>query len=261
MDDITSKQNEKIKFAVKIKNDASFRKKEGLFFLEGLRLCLDALESPIEVLSLFLTGSAILKYGDFLETLQKSSKSVYKISDDIAEKLSDTKNPQGVFCICRLVNKSRSSPKIKKNGLYIALENLQSPDNLGALARSAEALGIDGLIVSGGCGIFNPKALRASMGSLLRFNIMETGDLPLFLEECLSRGMSVYAAVPDRDALSVKEMDRSKGMVAVIGNEGSGLSREVLSLCTSKVTIPMRGRAESLNAAAAAAVIMWEMVR
>ena len=145
--------------------------------------------------------------------------------------------------------------------MYIAVENIQTPLNLGAVARTAEALGREGLIVSGGCDIYNPQAQRAAMGSLLRLPVIEAEDLPAFLKDCAAKGMKTYAAVPDRGALSVTEMDRSKGVVCVVGNEGSGLSEDVIKSCVSPVTITMRGRAESLNAAAAAAVIMWEMVR
>ncbi len=261
MNNISSKSNDKIKQAIKLRSDSSERKKTGMFFLEGLRLCTDAAKSGTEILSVFLTEDALEKNGGELWMLTERGKSVYIITDDISNKLSDTKNPQGVFCICKTLDKSHNIDKINYNGMYIAVENIQTPLNLGAVARTAEALGLEGLIVSGGCDIYNPKAQRAAMGSLLRLPVIEAEDLPAFLKDCAAKGMKTYAAVPDRGALSVTEMDRSKGVVCVVGNEGSGLSEDVIKSCVSPVTITMRGRAESLNAAAAAAVIMWEMVR
>lgn len=261
MNKLESKSNDKIKQAIKLRNDSSERKKTGMFFLEGLRLCVDAAKNGIEILSVFVTENALVKNGDELKALTERGKTVYQITEDISNKLSDTKNPQGVFCICKTLDKSHNIDKINYNGMYIAVENIQTPLNLGAVARTAEALGLDGLIVSGGCDIYNPKAQRAAMGSLLRLPVIEEEDLSSFLKDCAANGMKTYAAVPDRGAPSVTEMDRKKGVVCVIGNEGNGLSDTVINSCVSPITITMKGRAESLNAAAAAAVIMWEMVR
>lgn len=258
---ITSRNNEKIKNAAKICADSSYRKKTGMFFLEGLRLCCDAAENGMKPETVFVTEAAIEKNEKELEVLLTSGKETFVITDEIADKLSDTKNTQGVFCVCKTLDKFANIDKINNNGIYIAMENVQTPDNLGAAARTAEALGLDGMIVSGGCDIHNPKALRASMGSLLRLDVFSVANLPSFLEKCNSDGMNTYAAVPDSKALPVTEIDKSKGMICVVGNEGNGLTEKTISSCSSTITIPMKGRAESLNAAAAACMIMWEMVR
>ncbi len=258
---ITSRNNEKIKFAAKLCSDASERRRQGMFFLEGLRLCCDAAENGICAYQCFITENALERYSEEIGVILDCAEEVYVITDEIASKLSDTKNTQGVFCVCKTLDKFSNIDKINYNGIYIAMENVQTPDNLGAAARTAEALGIDGMIVSGGCDIYNPKALRASMGALLRLNVFSVPDLPEFLGECGVQGMNTYAAVPDGNALPVTEMDKSKGIVCAVGNEGNGLTEKTISSCGSKITIPMRGRAESLNAAAAACMIMWEMVR
>ena len=257
---LTSRNNEKIKNAVKLCNDSSERKRTGCFFLEGLRLCCDAALNGHIAETVFVTENALANHGDELEVLIDSAKESFIITDEISLKLSDTKNPQGVFCICKTLDKSDNIDKIKYNGIYIALENVQTPGNLGAVARTAEALGLDGMIVSGGCDIYNPKALRAAMGSLLRLDIISVDNLPEFLKECSANGMKTYAAVPDSSALSVTHMDKTSGVICAVGNEGNGLSENVISCCEA-ITIPMKGRAESLNAASAACVIMWEMVR
>ncbi len=258
---ITSKSNDKIKQAAKLCADSASRKKQGLFFLEGLRLCCDAVYSGLVPESVFVTRNALKKYSRELDILLEKTENKYIITEDIAEKLSDTKNPQGVFCICKILDKRCKIDKIDYNGKYIAMENIQTPVNLGAAARTAEALGLDGLIVSGGCDIYNPKALRASMGSLIRLNVYDISDLAAFLKKCGENSVKTYAAVPDRNALPVTLMDKSHGIICVVGNEGNGLSEGVISACGERITIPMKGRAESLNAAAAASVVMWEMVR
>ncbi len=258
---LTSRNNDKIKHAVKLCSDSSERRRSGCFFLEGLRLCCDAALNGHIAQTVFITDNAMKNHGNELSVLIDSAKEAYIITEDIALKLSDTKNPQGVFCICKTLDKSDNIDKINSNGMYIALENVQTPGNLGAVARTAEALGLDGVIVSGGCDIYNPKALRAAMGSLLRLDVINVDCLPDLLKECSKQGMKTYAAVPDSSALPVTKMDKSGGVICVIGNEGNGLTDSVIASCSDSITIPMKGRAESLNAGAAACVIMWEMVR
>ena len=258
---LTSRNNEKIKHAVKLCTDSSERKRTGCFFLEGLRLCCDAAINGNVAETVFVTENALSNHGEELVALIDSAKEVFVITEEISLKLSDTKNPQGVFCICKTLDKLNNIDKIKYNGIYIALENVQTPGNLGAVARTAEALGLDGMIVSGGCDIYNPKALRAAMGSMLRLDVISVDDLSSFLKNCGSKGMKTYAAVPDASALPVTSIDRSGGIICAVGNEGNGLSDKVISSCCDAVTIPMKGRAESLNAASAACLIMWEMVR
>ena len=149
---------------------------------------------------------------------------------------------------------------VEKGGRYLALEQVQNPQNLGAAARTAEALGIAGLIVSGGCDRFNPKALRASMGSLLRLPVMQVEDLASWLK-AQNEMILTLATVPDATATSICTLDFSGGAIAVVGNEGNGVSDAVLAAVRERVTIPMRGAAESLNASAAATITMWEMMR
>lgn len=255
---IDSISNAKIKFASKISTSSSFRKSEKIFFLEGLRLCKDAALSCVSIKTLFYTEKALQKSEDDITFIANRSENVYIISESVSNKLTLTQSSQGVFCLCQI------SQSVKDNVLntckYIALDNVQNPDNLGAIARTAEALGIKGLIISGGCDIYNPKALRASMGSLLRLDIIKTENLPAYLTKLKNSGVKIYATTPSSDAVDITKADMSSTVVSVIGNEAKGVSDDVMSLCT-KVTIKMLGRAESLNAAMAAAITMWEMMK
>ncbi len=192
---------------------------------------------------------------------EDAAERTFIVSEEVAEKLGDTKNPQGVFCICKMLDKNTNIGKIKYNGKYIALENVSNPSNFGAVIRTAEAVGLDGVIVSGGCDIYNPKSQRAAMGSLFRLNVIEVEDLPAFLKELALNGMSIYAGVPDCNAEKITQVDMKNGVVTIIGNEGNGISAETCEAATKLVTIPMKGRAESLNAAAAASIMIWEMMR
>lgn len=250
-----------MKYAVKLREKDSFRKSEGLFFIEGARLCADAALSSVKIKELYVTESATLKYSEYVRLAENVAERSFLVSEEVAEKLSDTKNPQGVFCICKMLDKNTNIGKIKYNGKYIALENVSNPSNFGAVVRTAEAVGLDGVIVSGGCDIYNPKSQRAAMGSLFRLNIVEVDDLPDFLKSLAENGMSVYAGVPDSDAEKITEVDMKNGVVTIIGNEGNGISDATKQASTKLVTIPMQGRAESLNAAAAASIMIWEMMR
>ena len=253
MEQITSKTNPRVKSAAALL-DRRERKKTGLFLLEGARLCADAAENGVTVETLFLTAAAAEKYPAEAALLQRTAKQAFLVSEAAAEKLSDTKNSQHIFCVCR---RNGAAHPVDPGGLYVFLDNVQNPDNLGAVSRTAEALGFDGLIVSGGCETDSPKALRASMGALLRFPVIAAEDGAALLRECKEKGMRLLATVPDRDADDITRLQLSSGAVLVIGNEGAGVSEETLTLCTDRVTIPMAGKAESLNAAAAAAIAMF----
>lgn len=259
-DRLTAKNNEKIKQAVAVRDSAKVRRESGLFFLEGSRLCSDAVQSKIGIYRAFFTLSAIKKYHDGYAAVSAAADEVYEISDELASKLSDTKNPQGIFCLCR-VSGGINDEEINSDGKYLLLENVQDPSNLGAISRTAEALGINGLIVCGGCDIYNPKALRASMGSALRLCVINRENAADVIGEANSKGMLTIASTPQSSATPIMQVDMSGGMVCVVGNEGNGVSDELMNICRTQVTIPMGGRAESLNAATAAAILIWEMVR
>jgi len=259
MEKIASRNNERIKAAAGLIRSASERAEKGLFVIEGARLCRDAYLSGIEPAEIYVTAAALKKYSKDLPFIEAHEAHVFEISEEVSEKLSDTKNPQGIFCICKTLDKKYNIDKMKYGGFYAALDNIQTPDNLGAVLRTAEAMGLDGAVISGGCDIYNPKALRASMGAAFRLPLIRAEYLPLFLERLSLKGMKIFACVPDEKALTVSEADFSGGAAAVIGNEGAGISEEVLAACGERITIPMRGKAESLNAAAAAAIVFWEI--
>lgn len=200
------------------------------------------------------------KYPESCNVVSEAADESYEISDEIAAKLSDTKNPQGIFCLCRVTD-GINDEKIKSDGKYLLLENVQDPSNLGAISRTAEALGIDGIIVCGGCDIYNPKALRASMGSALRLCVLNRENAVDVIGEANGKGMLTIASTPQSSAIPITQVDFSGGAICVVGNEGNGVSEDLMNICRKRVTIPMGGRAESLNAATAAAILIWEMVR
>ncbi len=255
---ITAKNNPKIKEIKGLLTSSKDRKNSGLFVAEGVRLCLDAVKSNCQIVSVFCTENCLNKNNDSVLEIKNACEDFYLVSEDVLKSISDTVTPQGVVCTVKIRENDFQYEQGKK---YIALDTIQNPDNLGAISRTAEAFGIDGLVISGGCDIYNPKALRASMGALFRLPIKVCKNLKEEITLCKNIGISSFATVPDRDACDITKTDFSAGALCIIGNEGNGVSKEIIDACDYKITIKMQGRAESLNAAAAASITMWELVK
>lgn len=257
MEKITSKSNNLIKHTKKLFTSHKDRDLFSQFALEGARLCFDALDSDCGADILLLTENAAQKYSDKCDRLINGFERSYFISSELASYLSETKNPQGVFAVC---SRRENNFYLQTGKKYIALDKIQDPSNLGAVIRTAEALGIDGAVFSGCCDLYNPKVLRASMGGALRLPVLLCDDLAREIKKFRSLGFSVYAAVPDHSATDIKNITFKGSDICVIGNEGNGVSEEVKKACSGLLTINMLGRAESLNASVAAAIVMWEML-
>ncbi len=257
---ITSKDNGAVKKAAKLMSSAHYRREESLFCLEGVRLVEDAHLSGYEFDALFFTEKAETLYGDLIHKIQTKSDSAYKVTEEVFEKISDTVSPQGILAVVKMP--AETELKINKKGMYIALENTQDPANLGAIVRTAEALGIDGIIVSaGGCDPYSPKSERAAMGSLLRLPVIKANDFLSLLADLKKSGMEIIATVPRGQDAVLGEYKFKEGSVVLIGNEGNGLTDEAIRLANKKLTVKMAGRNESLNASAAAAIFIWEMMK
>lgn len=262
---ITSRQNPLARHAAALAASADKRRQEGLFLCEGARLCEDAARSRLELETCFFTDRAAEKYGRYLQAALSSCKKAFVVTEPVAAILSTTKTSQGIFCVCHfppLLCREKPAEGIPQ-GPCVVLEDLQDPGNLGTVLRTAEALGISQAFLLGDCcDPLSPKVLRASMGAVFRLGLCEESS-PARLEELLrSQGYKLHAAVPDPSARNVTDVDFSQGLHAVwIGNEGNGLREESIALCGDRVTIPMGGRAESLNASAAATILLWEMKR
>lgn len=259
---ITSRDNSSVKLAVRLMTSARERRKSGLIICEGARLCCDAIESGVHGEELFCTSAAMEKYAGYVEKLIENSNEVYEITNEISEKIGDTNSPQGIFLIAKTPNVENNIDKLNTTGQYVLLEGLQDPSNVGSIFRTAEALGIDGIILTDNCSsCFAPKALRAGMGAMFRIPIFLTSNAGKDMRAAVSRNMRPMAAVPHGDSSDVTAIKFFKGAIMCIGNEGNGLTEELIAACPERVTIPMNGRAESLNAATAASILMWEMMR
>ena len=259
MERISSRSNEKIKLCRKLLSSKKERRENGLFPVEGVRIVSDALSENAEIFCAFVTDELIEKYPDTVSLLdEKSGGKVYIVTDELAAYISDTEETQGVTALCRSPSLPSAGELVSPSGKYIMLSRIQDPGNMGTMLRTADAVGIDGVICCGCCDIFNPKTVRSAMGSILRVPLCVCTEDEAFAA-FEANGIRSYAAVIDSDALSVTECGFGKGCAVLIGNEGSGLSEETSSRCTERMTIKMHGRINSLNAAMAAGIIMWEL--
>lgn len=259
---ISSRDNRKIKETAKLISSTKYRRETGLFVIEGLRLCCDAAGCGVEIDTLFITDDAFERYGDKMTELISTAKEIFSVTEEVFFKISDTSSPQGVLAVCKTPDIELNVDKITSNGRYVVCENVSDPSNLGAISRTAEALGVNGMIIVGnGCDPFGPKAQRASMGSLLRLPLYKFREIKAAYEFLHNCSITVYASVVDREAKKVTDVSFGDGSAVVIGNEGNGLTDEAKQICDEQITIPITGRAESFNAAAAAAILLWELIK
>ena len=271
---IRSRQNKNIVELCKL-TDRKAREATKTFRFDGIKLLEEAIKNDVEICAVFLSSSAQERVLDFLRTrfggaYEDRIEKCFVVSDDIFDKISEEKSPEGVITIAKYIDKLQKNATIyssahfleMKNEHIVLLESVRDPSNVGAIIRSAAAIGIDRLILSADCAdIYHPRAVRGSMGTLFNQRIDRVSDLPATIAEMRKSGRRVFAAALDDRALSLGKFEILTGDAVVIGNEGHGLSDDVIAACGNSVIIPMSERAESFNAAVAASILMWEFAK
>ncbi|NLW79370.1 MAG: RNA methyltransferase [Ruminococcaceae bacterium] len=246
---ITSRANERVKYAGRLATSAAFRAQEGLFFAEGARLCFD-LAKMLPVKLAFYTERMLLARPEVAHLAQEG----LLVSDGVAEKLGDTKTPQGLFCLVHMPKASLADMNAATGVLLC--ENVGDPANVGAMIRSAAGLGLGGVVLSPGCAdAFSPKALRASMGAVGRIPVVSS-PVDAAVAHLRAAGAVVLATTLE-GAVPYTEAPQGRPFVLMVGNEAAGLSPEAVALADERIAIPMHRGVESLNAAAAATALMF----
>ncbi len=249
MEQITSLKNEYIKQLCRLKT-VSGRREQEAFMIEGQKLCEEAISSGQTIERCLFTQS--VSKLPLLSSLP--SDQLLLISDTVASKLSSLETAPGIFMV--LKPKEISPPSDAP--FILALDHLADPANLGAILRSAEAFGARMLFCSEGCvDLYSPKVLRGAMGSVFRVPVLR-GDLISFINLKKEEGYRILGAGLNRHFTQLPDLSFQEPTVMVIGNESNGISVPVMSLCHGGVFIPMRGNNESLNAAVAASILLWE---
>ena len=250
---ITSKENPVIRHYRELCRKKRYRRTCKLFPAEGLRLVREAVQAG-NAGTVLLTAAAREKYAD-------EFPDSFCISDELGRYIADTEHPQGVFAVCRMPQLSFEEQPLRPDGRYLVTCGLQDPGNMGMILRTADALGADAVLSCQSCEVYSPKVVRATMGAIFRQPVYEVSDVQAMSDALWKAGIRSFAAVLCAEARPVTECYFGKGCAVWIGNEGNGLSEEAVAVCDEKVLIPMRGNAESLNAAMAAGILMWEMIK
>ena len=250
---LTSLTNPRVKQVAELVKKSKARKKEDVFVVEGIKMFQ---EVPIEkVKECFVTESFFEK----CECKEKLCQCNYElVSEEVFKKISDTQTPQGILCVVQQYHYNIEEILQKENPLLVILEDLQDPGNLGTIIRTGEGAGIDGIIMTKETvDIYNPKTIRATMGSIYRVPFLYVDDLGQVIKELNKRKIHTYAAhLQGKEYYDVQEF--KKGCAFLIGNEGNGLKKETADLAERYIKIPMEGQLESLNAAVATAILMYE---
>ena len=248
---ITSKDNETIKSIKKLK-EKKFRTES--FIVEGIKMVKEALEqAEVEKVIVSETFSS----SDDFKSLNCDEQKLIIASDKVFEDLTDVVTPQGIIAV---VKKSSNSDVDYSDGFVLALDGIQDPGNLGTIIRTADSASIKQILVSKGTvDAYSPKVVRSTMGGIFRTKIIEVEDLAQALNSFKDNGYKVVTTELSAEK-SIYDMDYQKSVV-VIGNEANGVTEEVSKTATDKVIIPMLGKTESLNAAVATSIMIYEYVR
>ena len=251
MEKITSRKNPLITHIRKLSTDRGYRRACGEFLGDGIKLLEEAVRWGAPLTTVIVTE------GTVIPQLPEQVRLV-EVPEDVMSSVSPMKTPQGALFLCQM---TRETEKDSLDGThYLVLDGVQDPGNVGTIWRTADALGCDGLLLVNGCAdLWNHKTVRSTMGACFRLPAWETTteELRRLLAQA---GLPLYATALREDTVDLRQADLSRCAV-IIGSEGKGVSDELLEVSDRTLKIPMRERCESLNAAAAAAVVLWEMTR
>lgn len=245
---IESKNNQIFKNLKKLLQK-KYRQKAKIFFVEGPLVIQEALlhYQPLEIA---ISEKKRTEYESLLKNISVDKIHIFK--EDLFQQLADSENPQGIIGYFSFLD--RSLPKLK--GRFVYCDNLREPGNLGGIIRSADAFGLDGVLISPqSVEIYNPKTIRSTMASIFR--------IPIYLvdmEELFAQNISIMASTV-QEAQNIKDIDFSENQIIVIGNEAHGVRQEILEKADIKVKIPIKSGVDSLNANVAASILIYEMTQ
>jgi len=257
---ITSLANERVRWVRKLSGDRKARRREGVWIAEGLRLAEEVLRSPVAV-RLWVVEEGLVeaspRAASVCDAIERRGHDILAVKRGLLCEIADTQHPQGVLAV---LDAPRWEPgqAVAGPGPVVILDRLQDPGNLGTIARTAEAAGASGLLLTpGATDPGNPKALRASAGSLLRLPVADAKD-PIAIVR--AAGLQILAAVRS-GGLPYDRANLTGRFALLLGQEGAGVAPGLARESSGAITIPMEGAVESLNVAAAAAVVLFEAAR
>ena len=255
---ITSTSNARMKELVQLQKKSKVRNEQGVFLVEGVKMYQEIPQE--QLVKVYVSETFADKQKEEINRLKDRRKLEY-LSDHVFQYVSDTKTPQGILCVVRQSTYCLEDILEAEDAHLLVLDNLQDPGNLGTILRTAEGAGVTGIIISKeSVDIYNPKVIRSTMGSIYRVPFVYVEDLKEAIAKVKAHGIFTYAAHLDGKNSYDKE-DYTKKTAFLIGNEGNGLRKEIADLADTWIRIPMQGQVESLNAAIATSVLMFETAR
>lgn len=264
---ITSMSNPRIKQVIQWQTKAKERHRDKVFVVEGTKMYQEAPESAVREVYVSLGFMERLRQSDGAghengKLMDRLAVTGYEaVADEVFAKMSDTQTPQGILAVIEQPEYELNLLLTRENPLFIILENIQDPGNLGTILRTGEGAGITGVIMSDNTvDIFNPKVIRSTMGSIFRVPFLYEANLLKVMERFHKAGIETYAAHLQGKVYYDKSSFRGP-TAFLIGNEGKGLTEELARAASSYLKIPMEGMVESLNAGVAAALLMYEAHR
>ncbi len=239
-----------------------------MFRFDGIKLFSEAIEAGTELVYVICRDSCdvgiMQKVREAIDGGAVDESKTVVVSESVFDKISEERAPEGIICVAKMNDGIHFASEEAPEGRIFILESVRDPGNLGTIMRSAYALGIDTLVLTDDCAdIYNPKTIRAAMGAVfkMRTQTVSVGALPRFIGKLRESGRRVWAAALEENSRKIGDICLRDGDCFVVGNEGHGLSCDTVSACDASVIIPMREGAESLNAAGAAVICIWETVR
>ncbi len=256
---ISSRQNANVKEIAALCADAGLRRQRGLCVAHGYKMIEQIVQCGAALVSLWIEQGYGTENEAMLAPLKQAAKAVCTMTMPVCEKLSPQASPQRILAVTAIPPET-GCEQLAARGRVVALCGVQDPANVGAVLRTAAAFGFSGALVTDDCADpFSPKALRASMGAAFEIQICRTSNLAAAIGLLRGNGHAVAALMPHDEATMLDDVAVTGKITLLVGSEGGGLPPEAAAACDRKITIPMSGRIESLNAAVAAGIAMWRL--
>lgn len=258
---LTSLQNPRVKYTVRLRN-RRFREKEKKTLLEGYRELSRASKFGMNIEEVFYAPSLFLGENEFplLERLEGDGVTVFEVTEPLLRKMAYRDRPEGLIAIAQVREHTLEKMPLVENGLYLIAESIEKPGNLGSILRSADAVGVDGLIICNKCtDIYNPNVVRASTGALFTVPVAE-GTSEEIIQWVKDNNILTLAATPHTDYIYT-EIDMKQTLAIVVGTEQYGLTELWMNDADYQVKIPMLGKIDSLNVATATTILLYEAAR
>jgi TrmH family RNA methyltransferase len=258
---IESTKNEAIKHVLKLR-DRRPREKEQLTILEGYRELTRGHEFGMKLVECYFSPTHFLGENEFalLEELARAGVRVVEVAPHLMEKMTYRERPEGLIAVAKMKRHTLADLPVKENGLYLVAEAVEKPGNLGSILRSADAVGVDGLIICNKCtDLYNPNVIRASTGALFTVPLAESESSEAY-DWLKKHNIKTLAATPHTQNIYT-DVDMTQAIAVVVGTEQTGLSDFWMDSADLQVRIPMLGKIDSLNVASATTILLYEAAR